>query len=441
VSLSAGTRLGPYQIATPLGKGGMGEVYQAIDTRLNRTVAIKILGEDHANDPVWRERFDREARAISTLNHPHICTLYDIGHQDGVHFLVMEHCDGETLADRLARRPMRLDEVLRHAIELADALASAHRQGIVHRDLKPSNIMLVSTAGGGQRSVQAKLLDFGIARLRVAAITHHGEPLTESGDASSLTGEGAFVGTLNYMSPEQLEGKEVDGRTDIFAFGAVLYEMVTGHRAFAGESRASVIAAVMEHDPPSTRLNQPLTPAALDRAVRKCLAKDPNQRWQTAQDLADELRWIAEADSSSVATVVPKTHDRRRWLTWIAAGGLLAAMVAVLTWIALSLRPTELSAVQFEVFPPPGSTFMESSAFLLVAPDGRSLAFTATRDGKRGLWVRSLDGSAARYLEGTEGASQPFSSPDSRLIAFWASGKLRKVEASTERCERLRTHR
>jgi Tol biopolymer transport system component len=407
----------------------MGEVYQALDTRLNRTVALKILGQDHAGDPIWRERFDREARAISALNHPHICALYDIGHQDGIHFLVMEHCDGETLADRLARRPMRLDEVLRHAIELADALATAHRQGIVHRDVKPGNIMLVSTGGAQQRSVQAKLLDFGIAKWRAAGVTPDGEPMTESGEGSSLTSDGAFVGTLNYMSPEQLEGKEVDARADIFAFGAVLYEMVTGQRAFEGGSRASVIAAVLEHDPPSTRANHPLTPAALDRVVRKCLSKDPNQRWQTAQDLGDELRWIAEADSSSVSTVVPaRTRDRRRRFTWIAAAGLLTAMVAVPTWLARSSRPAELRAVQFEVFPPPGATFVESSAFVLVAPDGRSLAFAAASEGKRGLWVRSLDGSGARYLEGTEGGGQAFWSPDSRFIAFWASGKLRKID-------------
>ena len=407
----------------------MGDVYQALDTRLNRTVAVKILGEDHASDPVWRERFDREARAISALNHPHICTLYDVGHQDGIHFLVMEHCDGETLADRLARRPMRLDEVLRHAIEIADALATAHRQRIVHRDLKPSNIMLVSTGGAGQRSVRAKLLDFGIAKLRAAEATPSGEPNTASDEARSLTGDGAFVGTLNYIAPEQLEGKEVDARTDIFALGAVLYEMVTGHRAFEGGSRASVIAAILDHDPPSTRLNQPLTPPALDRAVRKCLAKDPNQRWQTAQDLADELRWIGEADSSAVSAAVPgKTRHRRRRLTWIAAGMLLAAMVAAPTWIVLSSRPTELRAVQFEVLPPAGSVFADSSASLLVAPDGRSLAFAAAREGQRGLWVRSLDASAARYLEGTQGVSQPFWSPDSRFIAFLSGGRLRKID-------------
>jgi eukaryotic-like serine/threonine-protein kinase len=409
VSLSAGSRLGPYQIAAPLGKGGMGDVYQALDTRLNRTVAVKILGEAHASDPAWRERFDREARAISALNHPHICTLYDVGHQDGIHFLVMEHCDGETLADRLARRPMRLDEVLRHAIEIADALATAHRQRIVHRDLKPSNIMLVSTGGAGQRSVRAKLLDFGIAKLRAAEATPSGEPNTASDEARSLTGDGAFVGTLNYIAPEQLEGKEVDARTDIFALGAVLYEMVTGHRAFEGGSRASVIAAILDHDPPSTRLNQPLTPPALDRAVRKCLAKDPNQRWQTAQDLADELRWIGEADSSSGSiALLTKTRGSHRRLMWVAAAALVVAIAAIPTWRALAPRSSESRPVQFEVLPPLGSTFSESSAFVAVSPDGRSLAFTAARDQKRGLWVRALDGTAARYLEGTEGSGQPF---------------------------------
>jgi serine/threonine protein kinase/Tol biopolymer transport system component len=402
----------------------MGEVYEAIDTRLNRRVAIKVLGPDHAGDPVWRERFDREARAISALNHPHICTLYDIGHQDGIDFLVMEHCDGETLADRLARRPMRLDEVLRHAIELADALATAHRQGIVHRDLKPSNIMLVTTGGARQRSVEAKLLDFGIAKLRARGAPPHGEPITASGESGNLTAEGTLVGTLNYMAPEQLEGKDVDARTDIFALGAVLYEMVTGHRAFAGDSRASVIAAVLEHDPPAPRSILPLTPASLDRVVRKSLSKDPNQRWQTAQDLADELRWIGEADSHVASTsALDVARTRRRRVTWIAAGILLAAAVAVLARMALSSRPIDLAGVQFDVSPPAGSSFAESSAFLAVSPDGRSLAFAASNDGQRGLWLRPLDATAARHLEGTQGAGQPSWSPDSRFIAFWAGGK------------------
>jgi Tol biopolymer transport system component len=399
----------------------MGEVYEALDTRLDRTVALKILKHEHANDPVWRERFDREARAISALNHPHICALYDIGHQDGIDFLVMEHCSGETLADRLARRPLHLDEVLRYGIALAEALAAAHGHGIVHRDLKPTNIIV---AGG--RSGDVKLLDFGVAKWRQAEVAL--EPSTA--DASSLTADGAFVGTLNYMAPEQLEGKNVDARTDVFALGAVLYEMLTGTRAFSGESRASVIAAVLEHEPAPMRPQQTLVPASVDRVVRKCLAKDPNQRWQTERDLADELSWIRDshaADRSS-GPVGPR-HRSQLWL-WTAAVLCLVAAGAFLASRAPRANETGQRPVQFEVLPPPGSVFVESSAFLAVAPDGRSIAFTASREGKRALWVRPLDGSAARYLEGTEGAGQPFWSPDSRNIAFWSEGKLRRIDVS-----------
>ena len=272
MGLAAGTRLGPYEITTPLGAGGMGEVYRATDTRLKRVVAIKVLPAHAASDQTRRERFDREARAVSSLNHPQICALYDVGHQDGVDFLVMECCDGETLAERLAKRPLPLGQVLRVAIDVAEALAAAHRAGLIHRDLKPSNVML--TAAG------AKLLDFGVAKWRTPEQAFY-ESATLIG-TNGLTVEGSLVGTLNYMAPEQLEGKEADSRADIFAFGAVLYEMASGQAAFAGTSRASVIAAILEREPAPLLSVQPLTPPTLARVVQKCLAKNPEERYATA---------------------------------------------------------------------------------------------------------------------------------------------------------------
>ena len=288
-----GRRIGPYQLATKIGAGGMGEVYTARDTRLDRTVAIKVLTAHLADDPHARERFQREARAVAALNHPHICTLHDVGSQDpstgfgqAIDFLVMEYLAGETLAERLAKGPLPLDRALQYAIQIADALDKAHRQGITHRDLKPANVMLTT--------VGTKLLDFGLAKLRPAV----GEVVGMSAAAdvsSSLTRRGTILGTLQYMAPEQLEGKPADARTDIFAFGALLYEMLTGKRAFEGTSQASLISAILSSDPPPIALRQPLSSPALDRVVKKCLAKDPDERWQSAHDLTSELKWIAES--------------------------------------------------------------------------------------------------------------------------------------------------
>jgi eukaryotic-like serine/threonine-protein kinase len=290
--LAAGARLGPYEIIAPLGAGGMGEVYRARDTRLDRTVAIKILPPDVAGDCERRTRFEREARTVAALTHPHICTLHDVGHHDGMSFLVMEHLAGPTLAERLRKGPLPLEQALTVAIEIAEALAAAHRHGVIHRDLKPGNVMLTGTG--------AKLLDFGLAKLKPALATAGSVTVSAVAGPDPVTGSGAMLGTVPYMAPEQLEGREADARSDLFAFGAVLYEMLTGRRAFPGDSAVSVIAAILERDPPPPSSLQPLTPPLLDRIVRQCLAKAPDDRPDTAHDVANELRWIREATSPNV---------------------------------------------------------------------------------------------------------------------------------------------
>src|SRR6202049_3885655 len=297
MAILPGRRLGPYEVLSAIGAGGMGEVYKARDTRLDRIVAIKVLPAHLADRAELRERFEREAKTIASLNHSHICTLYDTGHQDDIDFLVMEYIDGETLAQRLQKGALPIQQVLQYAIEIAAALDKAHRKGITHRDLKPGNIMLTKTG--------SKLLDFGLAKLK-QDVAPANVQLSELPTASNpLTAQGSIVGTLQYMAPEQLEGGEVDARTDIFAFGAVVYEMATGKRAFEGKSQASVISAIISSDPPPMSSLQPMTPPALDRVVKKCLAKEPDQRWQTASDLCGELRWIVEGDSQ--VTSAPTT--------------------------------------------------------------------------------------------------------------------------------------
>ena len=290
MALSVGTRLGPYEILSPLGSGGMGEVYRAKDTRLDRTVAIKILPSHLSSNSDYKQRFEREARAISSLTHPHICGLYDVGSQNGTEFLVMEFLEGETLAHRLAKGPLPTDQMLRYAIQIADALDKAHKQGIVHRDLKPGNIMLTKSG--------VKLLDFGLAKVVSAAAPVLGVSQLDT-QQRDITTEGTILGTIQYMSPEQLEGKEVDSRTDIFAFGSVLYEMATGKHAFNGKSQASLMSAILKDEPPPISQVQPLAPPALDRVVKTCLAKDPDDRWQNAHDLMKELVWITEGGSQT----------------------------------------------------------------------------------------------------------------------------------------------
>src|SRR6202051_37075 len=294
MTILPGRRLGPYEILSPIGAGGMGEVYKPRHPPLHRIVAIKVLPAHLADRAELRERFDREAKTIASLNHPHICTLFDTGHQDEIDFLVMEYLEGETLAQRLLKGSLPLEQVLQYAIEIADALDKAHRKGVTHRDLKPGNIMLTKTG--------TKLLDFGLAKLK-QEVAPANVRLSELPTAiDPLTAEGTIVGTIQYMAPEQLEGKEVDARTDIFAFGVVVYEMATGKKAFEGKSQASLIGAILKDDPPPISSLQPMTPRALDRVVKRCLAKDPEKRWQAASDVCDELKWIAEVGSQVVST-------------------------------------------------------------------------------------------------------------------------------------------
>ena len=425
---AAGTRLGPYEILGPLGAGGMGEVYEARDTRLNRTVALKVLASEVSTDSDRRARFEREARAISALDHPHICALYDVGEHDGVMFLVMQRLAGQNLASVLAKGALPLDQALRYAIEIADALDLAHRHGIVHRDVKPANIMLTKTG--------ARLLDFGLAKLRAPATQVQISALTQMAPAGPDTKDGMLLGTMPYMAPEQLEGREADARSDIFAFGAVVYEMVTGRRAFEGMTPASVIGAILKDDPPSIAKTQPPVPAALDYAIRTCLAKDPDERWQSAADLKRELRWIADSrgDTSALASgASARRISRVGWLIAVVASALFV-MTAPAAWRQWRTVPTEAALVRFPLLAPDQGTFAATAASvpnvqIAASPDGRRIAFVATRsEGRPALWVRSLDASDAQIIAGTEDAAYPFWSPDSQSIGFFAQGRIKKVD-------------
>jgi eukaryotic-like serine/threonine-protein kinase len=427
VALTSGNRLGPHEILSAIGAGGMGEVYRARDTRLNRIVAIKILPAHLADRYELRERFEREARTIASLNHPHICTLFDIGQQDGVDYLVMEYLEGETLAQRLLKGPLPLELVLQYAIEIADALDKAHRKGITHRDLKPGNIMLTKSG--------TKLLDFGLAKLKEQFVPAN-VPLSELPTASDpLTAKGTIVGTLQYMAPEQLEVKEVDARTDIFTFGTVVYEMATGKRAFEGKSQASVISAIMSSDPPPMSSLQPMTPPALDRVVKKCLRKDPDERWQNAHDLTDELKWIAEGGSqvtSTPTTVVKgiRALGRRALIIDLGALLLVAVIASLASWNlkpapAPSPQPVTRTAINL----PPGQQLATSPAVAL-SPDGTHLAYVAIQGGAQQLYLRAMDSLEVRAIPGTEGADEPFFSPDGQSVGFFAGGKLKKVSVS-----------
>jgi serine/threonine-protein kinase len=423
MALTNGTNLGPYEIVAPLGAGGMGVVYRARDTRLERTVAIKILPTHLSSDPTLRQRFEHEAKTISSLNHPHICTLYDVGRQDGIDFLVMEYVEGETLATRLEKGPLPLDQVLKYGIQIADALDKAHRKGVVHRDVKPGNIMLTKSG--------TKLLDFGLAKAAVPLTT--GNTLTVAATrAAPVTQESTIVGTFQYMSPEQVEGKEVDGRSDIFSFGALLYEMVTGRRAFQGKSNLSVASAVLEKDPEPISSVSPATPPALDRAIRRCLAKDPEDRWQTARDLELELKWIAEAGShAGVPTPLVSHRKVRERLTQAAAAAF--ALIAIAFAIGFALRtpkpPQPLQTVRLSAeIGVDASLDTSLGTSVLLSPDGTRLALVAIgADEKRRIYVRSLDALQATALSGTEDARDPFFSPDSQWIGFFADGKLKKT--------------
>lgn len=420
MSLAPQTRLGPYVIEAPLGAGGMGEVYKARDTRLDRTVAIKVLPAELAFDPDRRQRLDREARAVAALTHPHICTLHDVGHQDGIDFLVMEYLEGETLAERLTKGALPLDQVLRHAIDIADALDKAHRLGMVHRDVKPANIMLTSAG--------AKLLDFGVAKLRIGDAANLG--LSAAPTEEGLTAEGTILGTLHYMAPEQLEGKTVDARSDLFAFGAVIHEMATGQKAFSGKSRASVIAAILDQDPPPVSTLKALSPPALDHVVSGCLAKNPEDRWLSAHDVMLELKWIQRLtkERDEVDQRVGRGTTRRERLAWAGiCTMLLAGLVGLWRWRVSSGETVSPAAIQFAISPPEGSSFAKDIP--IVSPDGRRLAFVVVdRSGERTLYRRELDSPEATLLPGTEGATEPFWSPDNRFIGFFAEGKLKKID-------------
>jgi len=421
MALSAGTRLGPYELVAPIGAGGMGEVYRARDTRLDRTVAVKVLPEHLSSSAESRQRFEREAKTISQLSHPHICALYDVGHQDGVDYLVMEYLEGETLAARLAKGPLPIDLVLRHGTEIADALDKAHRQGIVHRDLKPGNVMITKSG--------VKLLDFGLAKALVSPSTS--TDLTALPTAAAVTREGSLLGTVQYMAPEQLEGKEADARTDIFAFGCVLYEMATGKKAFWGKSQASLISAIMGSQPPPISATSPMTPPAFDRVVRTCLAKDPDDRWQTAGDAMLALQWGAEGElAAAPRPLAAAKRTSRERLAWTIASLVSIAFAVLLISMARSRDTVSQRAVRrLSLLPPEGTTFTPGN--LAVAPDGRRLAFVAlNEEGKRQLCVRPLDSLAAQVLHGTEGATAPFWSPDGRFLGFFADRKLKRIEAT-----------
>ena len=429
MTLPSGTRLGPYELLSPLGAGGMGEVYRARDTRLDRAVAVKVLPAHLSASKESRQRFEREARTISQLSHPHICALYDVGREGETEYLVMELLEGETLEERLVKGALSTDQVLRFGIEIADALDRAHRQSIVHRDLKPGNIMLTRSG--------VKLLDFGLAKVMAPPLDKNpGSGLTSTPTqvGSSLTQEGSILGTFEYMAPEQLEGKEADARTDIFAFGAVLYEMATGRKAFSGTSQASLISNIMKEEPAAISTVQPMTPPALDRVVRTCLAKDPDDRFQTAHDAGLQLQWVAEGGSQAGApAVVTARRKSRERLAWgVAAGAILTAAFATLGYVRRA--PVEAPVLRSSLLPPDKTAFEvggEDSGSLTVSPDGRRITFVAKdTEGRKLLWLRPLDAGAARSIPGTEGATWPFWSPDSRFIAFFAQGKLKKVDAA-----------
>jgi len=412
MTISPGSRLGPYELLSPLGAGGMGEVYKARDTRLERTVAIKVLPQALSSSPEVRQRFEREAKTISILSHPHICAVYDVGNQDGVEYLVMEYLEGQTLAERLAKGPLAPEQAIWFGFEMTDALDCAHRQGIVHRDLKPGNVMLTKSG--------VKLLDFGLAKV----IQPGGSAQLTSlpTQAAPVTQAGTVLGTFQYMAPEQLEGKEADARTDIFALGAVLYEMATGKKAFSGTSQASLISAIMTSEPPSVSAVQPMTPPALDRVVRTCLAKDPEERWHSAHDVGLELRWIEHFTESGTESARPRKSAQV--LPWaIAALGVLAALA-----VAAGRRNRPKEVIRVSLPPPPTSSFYfleANNGRVAISPDGRRLAFSALdAEGTVRLWVRPLDADSPFSIGGTEGAFFPFWSPDGHSLGFFAQGKL-----------------
>ncbi len=414
----AGTLLGRYEIQSPLGAGGMGEVYRARDTVLDRTVAVKILPPHLTDQPAARQRLEREARAISSLNHPNICTLHDVGHQDGVDFLVMECLDGETLADRLARGPLPLDQVFKYGLAICEGLERAHQGGVIHRDLKPSNIMLTKSS--------LKLMDFGLAKAAPAVQSTTDVTVTSPAGGAPLTASGVVVGTCQYMSPEQIEGKEADAASDIFALGAIFYEMATGKRAFDGKTTASVIAAVLAHDPPPISTSQPLSPPALDRLVQTCLSKDPGRRWHAAHDVGLELQYAAEGASALDKSKYSAGRSRMHRVAW-AIAALMTAAAAVLAIRSPSQSPRVPDPVRASIAPPDKAAFAPFNFTL--SPDGSRLAFESVADdGSTALWIRDMRTGVTRKYPNTDDARFPFWSPDSLQVGFFAEGRLKTLD-------------
>jgi serine/threonine-protein kinase len=417
--LNVGSTLGPYVIEAQLGAGGMGEVYRARDTRLNRTVAIKILSPRLTSTPLFRKRLEREARALAAIEHPHICPLYDVGEADGITFLVMQHLHGETLADRLKDGPLPLDRAIQAAVEIAEALDAAHRTGVVHRDLKPANVMVTKSG--------VKLLDFGLAKVDAGAVSAQ----YLSGDSTTslaLTDEATVMGTLPYMAPEQIEGRPADARTDIFALGAVLYEMTTGRRPFSGDSQASLIAGIMRADPPPVSASRGGVPPSLDRVVKKCLAKDPDARWQDAGDLAAELQWVGEQAN---VPRTPDVHRRGSIAAWGVAVVLAAGAAAATAWALKPAASAPPGMAHLTIDLPAGATVANfARPVLSISPDGRRVAYVASQHGTRYLFLREIDSLEAKALVEADPGAQPFFSPDGNWVAFQHSGTLKKIAVS-----------
>jgi Tol biopolymer transport system component/tRNA A-37 threonylcarbamoyl transferase component Bud32 len=426
MTLAAGTKIGAYEIDSLLGAGGMGEVYRANDARIGRAVALKVLPEKFFEDEDSRARFEREARTLASLNHPGIATLYSFEEVPGSsssatrHVLVMELIEGETLASRLVKGPLAVAQVISTGGQIADALEGAHRQGIVHRDLKPGNVMLTKSG--------VKLLDFGLAKTLAPQAQPSGlTSMPTMAPPQHLTQQGTILGTFQYMAPEQLEGGEADARSDIFSFGAVLYEMATGKKAFDGKSQASLIGAILKDSPPPISSIAPMAPPALDRLIATCLSKDPEDRLQTAHDVKLQLQWVGEGGSQAgLPAPVAARRKHREKLAWALAAA--AAAAALVFAIGFARRAPRVSSPIFAAIPLPEKTFVESIA---LSPDGRTLAFTAGKAGAQpGLWIRTLGSPAARQVAGAEEASFPFWSPDSRFIGYFTQGSLKKIDPS-----------